>query len=260
MSNETSKKISGSSSGSISSRSCKSKSESNKRRKTSHLHRPTQSLQSKVREQGLSTALNEKTCSVGHSLLLKMGYQAGKGLGKTGQGRIEPPVIVLRQGSSGIGEAERVSRQKLELALVLKLEKERAASARKRQEASFLSRQSRTFAAKYAEKDLEQARKLCESLDKKSSRRKRHSLWPDKGVDSSYASESDSESDYDPSAESASDGDESSGKADARSPHLLDQALSYLRSVHFYCMYCGCHFNDQEDLASSCPGFGRIDH
>ena len=40
---------------------------------------------------------------------------------------------------------------------------------------------------------------------------------------------------------------------------LLD-CLAYLREEYFYCLYCGCTFDDEDDLRANCPGEFRIDH
>ncbi|XP_038846894.1 G patch domain-containing protein 11-like [Salvelinus namaycush] len=39
--------------------------------------------------------------------------------------------------------------------------------------------------------------------------------------------------------------------------HIL---TSYLRGVHFYCIWCGTAYNDEEDLCSNCPGDTAADH
>lgn len=44
--------------------------------------------------------------NIGYKLLQKMGWQAGKGLGSQGQGRIDPIRIELKDDSLGVGKAE----------------------------------------------------------------------------------------------------------------------------------------------------------
>lgn len=36
--------------------------------------------------------------------------------------------------------------------------------------------------------------------------------------------------------------------------------LTHLRTVHVYCLHCGCHFEDADDLERSCPGFDEEAH
>eukprot|EP00927_Polykrikos_kofoidii_P077771 TRINITY_DN74684_c0_g1_i1.p1 TRINITY_DN74684_c0_g1~~TRINITY_DN74684_c0_g1_i1.p1 ORF type:complete len:335 (-),score=63.83 TRINITY_DN74684_c0_g1_i1:152-1156(-) len=40
---------------------------------------------------------------------------------------------------------------------------------------------------------------------------------------------------------------------------LLD-LLTHLRTVHIYCLHCGCHFDDEDDLEKNCPGFDEEAH
>lgn len=40
----------------------------------------------------------------------------------------------------------------------------------------------------------------------------------------------------------------------------LERLLKYMRSTHNYCFFCGCSFNNQEDLLVSCPGIHEEDH
>ncbi|KAI4812513.1 hypothetical protein KUCAC02_023898 [Chaenocephalus aceratus] len=35
---------------------------------------------------------------------------------------------------------------------------------------------------------------------------------------------------------------------------------SYLRGIHFYCIWCGTTYNDEDDLCSNCPGDTEADH
>ncbi|GAA5925193.1 Cmg1p [Sporobolomyces koalae] len=40
----------------------------------------------------------------------------------------------------------------------------------------------------------------------------------------------------------------------------LALTLSYLRNHYHYCFYCGCQYNDAQDLAENCPGTEEDDH
>ncbi|XP_016393915.1 G patch domain-containing protein 11-like [Sinocyclocheilus rhinocerous] len=40
----------------------------------------------------------------------------------------------------------------------------------------------------------------------------------------------------------------------------LQFLTSYLRGAHFYCIWCGTAYNDEEDLSSNCPGDSAADH
>eukprot|EP00747_Dinoflagellata_sp_TGD_P219690 gnl/TRDRNA2_/TRDRNA2_91771_c0_seq1.p1 gnl/TRDRNA2_/TRDRNA2_91771_c0~~gnl/TRDRNA2_/TRDRNA2_91771_c0_seq1.p1 ORF type:complete len:389 (+),score=50.54 gnl/TRDRNA2_/TRDRNA2_91771_c0_seq1:77-1243(+) len=54
-----------------------------------------------------------------------------------------------------------------------------------------------------------------------------------------------------------------------RRPELDDQEyattrvvdiLTYLRSVHLYCIFCECDFKDTADMSANCPGFTEEEH
>uniref|UniRef100_A0A0N4Z4K1 DUF4187 domain-containing protein n=1 Tax=Parastrongyloides trichosuri TaxID=131310 RepID=A0A0N4Z4K1_PARTI len=40
----------------------------------------------------------------------------------------------------------------------------------------------------------------------------------------------------------------------------LDSILNYLRDQHYYCTYCGCTFENVEELSVQCPGITREEH
>lgn len=40
----------------------------------------------------------------------------------------------------------------------------------------------------------------------------------------------------------------------------INQLLVHLRSAHHYCAFCGCFYNDADDLATNCPGIHEADH
>eukprot|EP00746_Dinoflagellata_sp_MGD_P019612 gnl/MRDRNA2_/MRDRNA2_145581_c0_seq1.p1 gnl/MRDRNA2_/MRDRNA2_145581_c0~~gnl/MRDRNA2_/MRDRNA2_145581_c0_seq1.p1 ORF type:complete len:360 (-),score=62.96 gnl/MRDRNA2_/MRDRNA2_145581_c0_seq1:117-1067(-) len=42
-------------------------------------------------------------------------------------------------------------------------------------------------------------------------------------------------------------------------PRLLD-LITHLRTVHRYCLYCGCAFDSFDDLERNCPGFTEEEH
>ena len=40
----------------------------------------------------------------------------------------------------------------------------------------------------------------------------------------------------------------------------LDSSLMYLRDTYSYCLFCGCQYEDQNDMMTSCPGINEEDH
>ncbi|OLL26677.1 G patch domain-containing protein 11 [Neolecta irregularis DAH-3] len=47
---------------------------------------------------------------------------------------------------------------------------------------------------------------------------------------------------------------------DCESIEKLDRLLKYLRDKHAYCFWCGCAYDNQEDLEENCPGIHEEDH
>lgn len=40
----------------------------------------------------------------------------------------------------------------------------------------------------------------------------------------------------------------------------LQLLLLFLREEHLYCLYCGCAYDDSQQLAGNCPGLSEEDH
>merc|ERR1712059_26163 len=40
----------------------------------------------------------------------------------------------------------------------------------------------------------------------------------------------------------------------------LEMLVTYLRTEHLYCLFCGISYEDTEDMEQNCPGPGREDH
>ena len=40
----------------------------------------------------------------------------------------------------------------------------------------------------------------------------------------------------------------------------LELLTDYLRRTHFYCIWCGCAYDDERDIRENCPGNTRDDH
>ena len=63
-------------------------------------------------------------------------------------------------------------------------------------------------------------------------------------------------------SEEEKNGDNESGEEENQLEPVEQLVLltSYLRDFHFYCIWCGCKFNDEKDLLDNCPGKTRDDH
>ena len=99
--------------------------------------------------------------------------------------------------------------------------------------------------------DLNKSRRMCQVLDEEKEITDPAELWfwPEKVKEPS-------------TDEEEKNGDNESGEEENQLEPVEQLVLltSYLRDFHFYCIWCGCKFNDEKDLLDNCPGKTRDDH
>ncbi|XP_036403001.1 G patch domain-containing protein 11 [Megalops cyprinoides] len=200
------------------------------------------------REAALHSSISNE--NKGFALLQKMGYKAGQGLGKEGAGRVEPIPLNIKTDRGGIG-MEEVKKRKAEEKLEhyrqkVKVQKQ----AEKQSVEDFRTRMRTEREERQAEGDLRRSQRACEQLDSQRGITvpREGWYWP--------VTEQDKEED-DEEAEDNKEEDEGEELSPLDKLHIL---TSYLRGVHFYCIWCGTTYNDEEDLTSNCPGDTAADH
>lgn len=87
---------------------------------------------------------------------------------------------------------------------------------------------------KRIKRQLIEARAVCEQLDREKDS-SRHAMWSQDDLSESILS-------YDEIEEN------------------LGKLVSYLRTKHLYCLWCGCSYESDLDLNSECPGLNFEDH
>ena len=179
--------------------------------------------------QGLNRPI--PSTSFGMKMLQKMGFKPGDGLGKDGEGIKEPVEIKLRFDKVGIGHEMGVQRQKEE-------EEEQKKLRALREELSFNMRKQKydRYVRGKVEKnnimrDLRQAQEAIEMLDEQNGKQRNSLLL----------------------------GDDDDCDLETLESHLR-KMIAYLRTTYFYCIYCGCSYEDENDLIANCPGISRDDH
>lgn len=184
-------------------------------------------------KESLKAGLNKPIAkdSFGMRMLEKMGFKQGGGLGKDGNGIKEPIQIKVKSNKQGIGseESERRRKEEENYNRNLKIIRDQLLYNMRKQQ--FAERVKERENQKSVIRDLRQAQFAIEVLDEKHGRSSNPLLIAD-----------DDECDI-----------------DVLSMHLR-KMIEYLRSTYFYCIYCGCEYNDEQDLASSCPGWTRDVH
>ena len=169
--------------------------------------------------------------SFGMRMLEKMGYKRGEGLGKDGNGIKEPVQVKLKYDKLGIGtvEADKKYREETEYERSIKALRQELYHNMKEQvyKQNLKERANRRNVVK----DLRQAQQAIEMMDEENGRPRNKLLL----------------------------GDEDDCDIDILTSHL-GRMIEYLRTTYHYCIYCGCAYNDDEDMNANCPGWGRDDN
>ncbi|XP_076830208.1 G patch domain-containing protein 11 [Brachyhypopomus gauderio] len=224
------------------------------RREALHKEKNIQNVRKSYKEQeqnrrdaalGTSISCENK----GFTLLSKMGYKAGQGLGKEGAGRVEPIPLSIKTDRGGIGMME-LKKRKAEEKLENYRKKEKMKHQIENKSFEDFRERMRTEKDKHqTEQDLRKSQRACEQLDtQKGMIIPRDSwYWPEVNKDEDERSDE-------------SDNEGSNEKEELTPLDKLQFITSYLRSVHFYCLWCGTTYSDEEDLKLNCPGDTAADH
>ncbi|XP_067941869.1 G patch domain-containing protein 11-like [Watersipora subatra] len=210
--------------------------------------KPTKVMEAEKREEGLSKSIDSN--NKGFALLKKMGYKPGEGIGKSGEGRLEPVGIELKSNRGGLGqEAER---RKREAQREKFLEQQHIKKMKMAQEmqSNYRSIKINEQRQRRAEKHLRESQRVCEHLD--------HTQGIEEPLVFYYWP-----ADLRPGAEKDSNDEETTATEPEDEPEVADQLeelTDYLRSTHLYCIWCGYAFDDAEHLANECPGNTAEDH
>lgn len=206
--------------------------------------KPVKVIEEEKREEGLSSAISSD--NKGFEMLMKMGYNPGKGLGKTETGISEPIGVDVKNNRHGLGKAK-LMKIKKNTNPIANLEKMNADEFRKR----IADKKAEQVAAM----DLRKSQKICEQLDLRCKIEKPVENWfwcpkekEDKNLEESENSEDDDDDDDDEDDETL----ENSEK--------LEILTKYLREKYFYCIWCGVAYDNDDDLRETCSGSTRTDH
>lgn len=189
----------------------------------------------------------------GFALLQKMGYKAGQGLGKQGVGRVEPIPLNIKTDRGGIG-MEQLKKRKAEEELENYRQKVRAKQQNETKSLEDFRVRVRTEREeRLIDSDLRRSQRACEQLDSQKSITipREDWYWPKEDDNEEKEDEEDNETEEEKEQDEIEE---------LTSLDKLQILTSYLRGVHFYCIWCGTTYNDEDDLCSSCPGDTAADH
>lgn len=184
---------------------------------------------------------------IGFAMLQKMGYNPGKGLGKTEEGRVEPVAVEVKVDRAGLGR-EAAVKDILKRKMTM-LQNRIASQSNSTSVAEFRNRKKDEAVQKLVHADLRKSQRMCKVLDEEKSilEPAESWFWP--------------EVIKEPTSDEDEDEEETEEKEELLEPgEQLELITDYLRQVHFYCCWCATKFEDDQDLTSNCPGATRDDH
>ncbi|XP_067241767.1 G patch domain-containing protein 11 isoform X2 [Chanodichthys erythropterus] len=196
------------------------------------------------REAALQSSIS--TQNKGFALLQKMGY-------KEGAGRVEPVPLNIKTDRGGIGMEELKKRKAEEELQNYRRKVQMKQHVEKKSLEDFRVRKRTEREERQTQSDLWKSQRACEQLDsQKGITAPRDSwYWPEVVKDE----DEDEEEEEETKPEGSDDEEEELTPLDK-----LQFLTSYLRGVHFYCIWCGTAYNDEQDLSSNCPGDTAADH
>ncbi|XP_056088623.1 G patch domain-containing protein 11 isoform X2 [Rhinichthys klamathensis goyatoka] len=205
------------------------------------------------REAALQSSISSQ--NKGFALLQKMGYKAGQGLGKQGAGRVEPVPLNIKTDRGGIGMEELKKRKADEELQNYRRKVQMKQHVEKKSLEDFRVRMRTEREERQTQSDLWKSQRACEQLDsQKGITAPRDSwYWPEVAKDEEEELLEEEET----KPEGSDDEEE---EEEELTVNKLQFLTSYLRGVHFYCIWCGTAYNDEEDLSSNCPGDTAADH
>ena len=174
----------------------------------------------------------------GFQMLQKLGFKAGSSLG-TG-GITEPIKVEFKNNRTGLGK---------EITAKVRTEQD---SKRKGQQQQFLNTMSDKFDLKLIETDLRKAQLAIMAADEQEGIKSKFWLQQTKSL-----------RDIDGYSLVSEEIVEDPAKLEFEqldTEEKLETCVKYLRQEYYYCIWCGCRYDDTNDLLTNCPGTSRDDH
>lgn len=181
-------------------------------------------------------------------MLQKMGYNPGKGLGKTEEGRVEPVAVELKADRGGLGReaaVKEIMKRKMTM-LQRRIASQNDASSL----SAFRNRKKDEAVQRLTQADLRKSQRMCKVLDEEKNILEPAEpwFWPEVVKEPEETDEKEEKEEIEEDANQLEPGEQ------------LELITSYLRQVHLYCSWCATKFDDEQDLSTNCPGATRDDH
>jgi len=242
---------------------------------SSHRQLPKHELEAKRRHEALSKPVPET--NKGFSLMAKMGYKPGMALGKdiastsSTDRIIEPININVKLSRTGLGHDQMEKEQ----------QQDRCEAHMKRMQVQ--AKMSDILATDYRKRkrnnavqriliaDIMKSRKACQDLDLRCGIGEPSSvhLWPVRRVRDEVEELPQDGFNYGKDIKWKyiySNGSEAPPEEDLNELddeillERLEHVTKYVRTTHFYCVWCGSAFDDADELEKECPGATKENH
>ncbi|KAE9544456.1 hypothetical protein AGLY_001635 [Aphis glycines] len=204
-------------------------------------------LEEQQRQEGLEKAID--STNKGFSLLQKMGYKPGLGIGKNNSGIVEPIGIVLKSDRKGLGREAALKQIREMKKSIIRNKRSAEPSV-----CEYRERRAQEAAEKLDLLDLFRCQRVCRQMDLKQDIQEPSEkfFWPKEvsEVDTNKLKQEEEEEE-----------EEEEDEEDVISINEQLEILNfYLRQTHNYCVYCGTVYDDETDMMEECPGPNRQDH
>ncbi|KAF7721986.1 hypothetical protein EC973_003868 [Apophysomyces ossiformis] len=229
-------------------------------------NKPRKELEREAREEGLRRQMEES--NKGMKMLQKMGFKKGMTLGKDSKSGLQEPIAVqMKNDRGGLGMQAVLKRAREER------EKEELEARKKAEVDPDSFREVMAVRAKQAalSRRIVAAAHLCQKLDQ-AKNIEANILWAlipepeEEEKEEKVGLDAEDQIQYE-KKEVTEDEEEKSPPPEEvlelKALPLDDQlgrVVSYLRSQHNYCFWCGAQYDDENDLAENCPGPEEDDH
>lgn len=192
------------------------------------------------REQGLSTAISSD--NKGFQLLKKMGYKEGSKLGvNQANGLSEPIPIKLHPSRSGLGEQNEKKEK-------IRIKEEIKTKFNQQIHSTYQDNLKQKYYYKRLRIDIAKCQSVCERLDRERFNLEENILWKNSKQETLRDDNDDD------------DNEEQDPRHQWTMEEQLKQLTEYLRTKHFYCLWCGQTFDTFDELENTCPGNERDLH
>lgn len=207
-------------------------------------NKPHTVVQSERLEEGLNKPIS--STNKGFSMLQKMGFVPGTGLGKSKSGIVEPIPVNIKNDRQGLGRAEAIKQIRIQKENIRKKKLEKINDISDYR--ALLSKKSKE---REVNSDLRKSQRICHQLDVVAnvSEPEENWFWPEDATETEEEEEKEK------------DEEEEDNPTDNYEPlEKLEMLTIYLRQSYCYCIWCGVQYEDDKDLRDNCPGLTRDDH